>query len=43
MYAFLLNMRVMNRVDEAFLQAQVQRGFITEEELDMIITTPQNN
>jgi len=41
MYAFLLNMWMMNRVTESFLQAQVTKGFITEEELNMILATPQ--
>jgi len=41
MYAFLLNMWMMQRVDQSFLEAQVKRGFITEEELMMILATPQ--
>lgn len=42
MYAFLLNMWMMDRVDEPFIRAQVTRNFITQEEADMIIATPQN-
>ncbi len=42
MYAFLLNMWTMSRVDEAFIRAQVTRGYITQEEADMIIATSQN-
>lgn len=41
MYAFLLNMWMMQRVDQPFLEAQAKRGFITEEELQMILVTPQ--
>lgn len=41
MYAFLLNMWVMKRVNEIDLQGQMNRGRITQEELDMIIATPQ--
>lgn len=41
MYAFLLNMWVMKRVSEIDLQSQMNRGRITQEELDMIIATPQ--
>ncbi|GLY11431.1 hypothetical protein [Pseudobacillus badius] len=42
MYAFLLNMWMMKRVDEAFIEAQVTRDFITQEEANMIVATPQN-
>lgn len=42
MYAFLLNMWMMKRVDEAFLQQQVTRGFIRQDEYEMIIATPQS-
>lgn len=42
MYAFLLNMWMMKRVDEAFINNQVQRGFITGDEANMILATPQN-
>lgn len=42
MYNFLLNMWIMNRIDEAFLQVQVNKGRITKSEMDMIVTTPQN-
>lgn len=41
MYAFLLNMWVMNKVSEKDLQSQVLRGRITQEEYDMIVATPQ--
>lgn len=42
MYAFLLNMWMMNRVNETFVRSQVTRKFITQDEADMIIATPQN-
>lgn len=41
MYQFLLNMWVMGKVDAVFLQGQVTKGRITQQEYDMIITTPQ--
>ncbi|MCM3763433.1 hypothetical protein [Neobacillus niacini] len=41
MYGFLLNMWVMGKIDEAYLEAQVVKGRITKEEKDMILATPQ--
>lgn len=41
MYQFLLNMWIMRRIDEEYLQGQVIKGRITEEEYDMIVATPQ--
>lgn len=41
MYQFLLNMFVMRKINEAYLQDKVNRGFITQEEMNMIIATPQ--
>jgi len=42
MYRFLLNMWIMKRVDEAYLQTMVTKGRITQQaEYDMIIATPQ--
>lgn len=41
MYAFLLNMWIMKKIDEAFLQVQVAKGRITQQEYDMIVATPQ--
>jgi len=41
MYGFLLNMWIMNRLDESYLDVQVTKGRITEEEKDMIMATPQ--
>ena len=39
-YAFLLNMWIMRKVDEAFLQSKVPSR-ITQIECDMILVTPQ--
>jgi hypothetical protein len=41
MYGFLLNMWIMHKVDQAYLEAQVEKGRITTEEKDMILATPQ--
>ena len=41
MYQFLLNMWVMGRIDETYLQGQVTKGRITQQEYEMIIATPQ--
>ena len=41
MYQFLLNMWVMKRIDEAYLQVQLAKGRITQQEYDMIVATPQ--
>lgn len=43
MYQFLLNMWIMGKIDESYLDIQVEKGRITEEEKDMIIATPQLN
>ncbi len=40
-YGFLLNMWMMRKIDENYLNVQVQKGRITEEEKNMIIATPQ--
>ena len=42
MYKFCLNMWIMRKVDETYLQKQVTKGRITQEEYDIIINTPQN-
>lgn len=42
MYVFLLNMWVMKRIDEAYLDKATALGRITKEEKDMILATPQN-
>ena len=41
MYGFLLNMWVMNRIDEDYLAAQVQKGRITIKEREIILATPK--
>ena len=41
MYVFLLNMWIMKRIDETYLQEQVTKGRITQQEYDMITATPQ--
>lgn len=41
-YAFILNMWVMGRIDENFVNGQHRLNRITQEELDMILATPQN-
>jgi len=40
MYAFLLNMWIMRKVDAAYIQSKVPTR-ITQEEADMILATPQ--
>lgn len=41
MYNFLLNMWIMRRIDETYLQAQVSKQRISQQEYEMIIATPQ--
>lgn len=41
MYAFLLNMWITNRIDEVFLQEQVNRNRITHQDYDMIVAAPR--
>jgi len=41
MYAFLLNMWVMGRINEAYLTTMVTKERITEQEKQMILSTPQ--
>ena len=41
MYQFLCNMWIMRRIDELYLNKVVDRKWITEEEKDMILATPQ--
>jgi hypothetical protein len=40
-YPFLLNMWVMSRVTETQINSYVVKGFITQEEANMILATPQ--
>lgn len=41
MYQFLLNMWLMNRIDEAYLSIMVTKGFITQQEKEVITATPK--
>ena len=41
MYEFLLNMYLMKKIDEGYLDAMVKRSRITEKEKEMILATPQ--
>lgn len=43
MYAFLLNMWIMKKIDEVYLTAMVSKGRLTEEEKTMIMATTQVN
>ena len=40
-YNFLLNMWIMRRIDENYLNTMVAMGRLTKEEKDMIMATPQ--
>lgn len=40
-YDFLLNMWIMRRIDDVYLEGQVKRGHISRKEKDMILATPQ--
>jgi len=41
MYGFILNMWIMKRITATQVQAYVTNGYITQEEADMILATPQ--
>ncbi|MGE7115132.1 hypothetical protein [Lysinibacillus sp. NPDC047702] len=41
-YPFVLNMWMMKRVDENFVNGQVRLNRLTQDEADMILLTPQN-
>lgn len=41
MYSFLINMWIMRKIDQEYLQARVNKGQITEQEFDQIILTAQ--
>lgn len=40
-YGFLLNMWIMRRIEEDYLDGQVQRGHITQEQKEMIVASPR--
>ncbi len=42
MYQFLLNMWIMMKADEAYLEKMVDRKWITQDEKEMIMITPQH-
>ena len=42
MYRFVLQMWQQRRVDEAYVQYQVEMGRITQAEAETILATPQN-
>lgn len=41
MYNFILNMWIMGRYSETQIQAAVSKGYITQQEANMILATPQ--
>ena len=41
MYGFLSSMWVMRKIDADYLSVMVKKGFITEDEKDLILATPQ--
>lgn len=41
MYGFILNMWILKKADEDFIQFQVDKGRITKEEMEFIMATPQ--
>ena len=41
-YPFVLNMWMMKRIDEVFVNGQVRLNRLTQDEADMILATPQN-
>lgn len=41
-YPFVLNMWMMKKVDEAFVHGQANLGRLTQDEVTMILATPQN-
>ena len=42
MYNFILNMWIMGRIDQAKVQNYVTKGYITQNEADIILVTPQS-
>lgn len=41
MYGFILNMWIMNRINETKVQSYIPKGYITQEEANIILATPQ--
>ena len=40
LYPFILNMWIMGK-DEAYVQSALDKGYVTEDEKDAILATPQ--
>ncbi len=40
MYNFILNMWIMHKVEEKHVQTYVTKGYITQQQADMIFATP---
>lgn len=41
MYNFILNMWIMRKIDEPKVQSYVVKAYITQEEANIILATPQ--
>lgn len=41
MYQFLLNMWILRKINEDYLTRMVEKRYLTEEEKQMILATPQ--
>lgn len=41
MYNFILNMWITGRITESTVQTYVTKGFITQDEANMILATPK--
>ncbi|MFC5587518.1 hypothetical protein ACFPRA_01165 [Sporosarcina soli] len=41
-YPFVLNMWMMKRINELFIRGQAKLGRLKEDEVDLILATPQN-
>ncbi|TCW59009.1 hypothetical protein EC917_101263 [Bacillus thuringiensis] len=41
MYQFILNMWFMKKADETYVRACAAKGYLTQQEMDAILITPQ--
>ena len=41
MYQFILNMWIMRKANEEYVRACATKGYITQQEADIILATPQ--
>ncbi|MES5869180.1 hypothetical protein [Bacillus cereus group sp. RP32] len=41
MYQFILNMWIMKKADEVYVRACATKGYLTQQEVDAILITPQ--